>query len=202
MRTVGALIYPNFELLDLFGPLEVLGWYCDEFRIVLVGPRRGAVPSNMGPSAQADVAMDEGADFDVLLVPGGWGRSIPVDTAALTPWLGRAARRADYVLSVCTGSALLALTGFLDGRAATTNKALFHWVAEKRPEVDWRPSARWVRDGRLFTSSGVSAGIDMALAALADMVGEERAEAAATGCEYQWHRDADADPFAARHGLS
>lgn len=201
MRHVGALVYPNFELLDLFGPLEMLGWLGDEFRISLIGPARGAVACNMGPSVVADCSMDEAAAFDVLLVPGGWGRSIPVDTDALLPWLNRAARQSDYVLSVCTGAALLALSGFLDGRPATTNKALFHWVAEKRPQVHWQAQARWVQDGRLFTSSGVSAGMDMTLAALAEILGADAAEMVALGCEYTARRNAGDDPFARLYGL-
>jgi len=202
MRKVVALVYPNLELLDLFGPLEIFGWFGGEFQISLAAPSLGPVASNMGPTVNADAVLDDVNNVDVLLVPGGWGRSIPVDTEPLVPWLARTAPRAEYVLSVCTGSALLALTGFLDRRPATTNKALFDWVSAKRPQVDWRPQARWVQDGSTFTSSGVSAGIDMALAALADMVGSERAEEVALGCEYDWHRDPASDPFAARHGLA
>jgi putative intracellular protease/amidase len=201
VRKLGALAYRNFELLDLFGPLEVFGWDIGEFAVTIVAPERGPVPSNMGPAVVADADFTDAPDFDVLLIPGGWGRSIPVDTDPLVPWIGRAARRADYVLSVCTGSALLALSGFLDGKPATTNKSLFGWVTEKRPEVDWRPRARWVQHGRTFTSSGVSAGIDMSLAALSDMLGPDRAEAIALGCEYSWHRDPDRDPFSQHYGL-
>lgn len=197
MWTVGALVYPNFELLDLYGPLEFLGWNASAFEIVLIGPARGPVASNMGPSAIAELEFRDCSRFDILLVPGGWGRSIPVDTDALVPWLGDAATRSDQVLTVCTGSALLALTGFLDGRPATTNKALFAWVVEKRPQVLWQPRARWVQDGRLFTSSGVSAGMDMTLAALADRIGAAAAADIARGCEYRWHGDPADDPFAA-----
>ena len=164
MRTVAAVVYPNFELLDLFGPLEMFGWLSADFRIVLVGSQSGRVLSNMGVATIADAGFQEHHEFDVLLIPGGWGRSTPVDTASLTPWLHQAAGRADRVLTVCTGSALLALTGLLDGREATTNKALFTWVAEKRPDVKWRARARWVRDGKFYTSTGVSAGMDMTFA--------------------------------------
>lgn len=196
MRTVGALVYPNFELLDLFGPLEFFGWLDRDFEVVLVGAERGPVASNMGPATIVQVAMSERSHFDILFVPGGWGSSIAVDTDALVPWLTKAAAQATHVLTVCTGSAILALTGVLDGRAATTNKALFSWVSQKRPQVDWRPKARWVRDGRVFTSSGVSAGMDMTLAAIAEIAGPAAAERVATGSEYRWHRDPGDDPFA------
>ena len=201
MRSVGVLVYPNFELLDLFGPLEMFGWLSSDFELTLIGPEPGPIRSNMGVATVAEIAMSERSDFDVLLVPGGWGTSIPVDTDALLPWLTDAARKADRVLTVCTGSALLALTGLLDGREATTNKALFNWVAEKRPEVRWQRQARWVHDGQFYTSSGVSAGMDMALAAIAELLGLEKAEEVARGCEYEWHRDPTWDPFARLHRL-
>lgn len=196
MRSLGAMIYDNFELLDLFGPLEMFGWLSESFQISVVGPRRGEIRSNMGVATVADCAFDERTAFDILLVPGGWGRSIPVDTQALTPWLTQAARDSERVLTVCTGSALLALTGALDGVRATTNKALFDWVAEKRPEVRWERHARWVHDGKVYSSSGVSAGMDMSLAVISDLLGAEAAEGVARGCEYLWNRDPANDPFA------
>jgi putative intracellular protease/amidase len=199
MRNVGVLVYENFELLDLFGPLEMFGWLSTEFDIKLVATSRGPVSSNMGPATIADLSFDECEKFDVLLIPGGWGRNIPVDTALLLPWLTRAVPKSDLVLTVCTGSALLALTGHLDGRKATTNKALFNWVAEKRPAVHWQRVARWVQDGKFFTSSGVSAGMDMALAAIGKLLGAEKAEEIAIGCEYEWHKDPDWDPFSGLH---
>jgi transcriptional regulator GlxA family with amidase domain len=202
VRSLGALIYPNFELLDLFGPLEMFGWLASDFELTLVGPERGPIRSNMGVATVANISLEERTGFDVLLVPGGWGRSIPVEIEALLPWLVESTNEAGCVLTVCTGSALLALTGLLDGHDATTNKALFHWVAEKRPEVRWQPKARWVKDGKFYTSSGVSAGIDMSLAAIAELLGVQKAEEVAVGCEYDWHRDPSWDPFAKIHGLA
>jgi transcriptional regulator GlxA family with amidase domain len=102
---------------------------------------------------------------------------------------------------VCTGTALLARPGLLDGRRATTNKAVFQWVADQGPKVEWIRAARWVEDGHFFTSSGVSAGMDMSLAVIAKLVGQDMADALATGAEYDWHRDASWDPFAKVHGL-
>jgi transcriptional regulator GlxA family with amidase domain len=202
MRSLGVLVYPNFELLDLFGPVEMFGWLSSEFSLTLVGPKSGPTKSNMGVAAVADIAMTQRSKFDVLLVPGGWGKSIPVDTEKLLPWLTEAAQQADRVLTVCTGSALLSLTGHLDGHRATTNKALFDWVAEKRPDVQWQPQARWVRDGKYYTSSGVTAGMDMALAAISEMIGLEKAEEVAKGCEYEWNQDPDRDPFAGAYGYT
>jgi len=99
-------------------------------------------------------------------------------------------------LSVCTGSALLAKAGVLDGRRATTNKAAFSWVADQGPRVAWVKEARWVEDGSFITSSGVSAGMDMALGAIALMHSQKTAEQVAQWCEYSWHQNKDYDPFA------
>lgn len=202
MLSLGVLVYPNFELLDLFGPAEMFGWQSDDFKLTLVGPTRGPIKSNMGVATVADIDFNQQSAFDILLVPGGWGQYIPVNTDELVPWLTGAAQQADTVLTVCTGSALLALTGLLDGHKATTNKALFNWVAEKRPAVQWQAEARWIHYGKFYTSSGVSAGMDMALAAISDLIGAEKAEEVARGCEYEWQRDPTRDPYAQLYGLT
>ena len=103
--------------------------------------------------------------------------------------------------SVCTGSALLAKAGVLDGLRATSNKLAFAWAASQSQKVQWQQQARWVEDGKVFTSSGVSAGIDMALAVIAKLVSQQAAEEAANFAEYSWQRNANWDPFAALHGL-
>jgi transcriptional regulator GlxA family with amidase domain len=95
-----------------------------------------------------------------------------------------------------SGAGLLARAGLLDGLRATTNKWAFEWPRSQGPRVNWIRQARWVEDGRFFTSSGVSAGIDMALAVIGRRYSRETAEAIALAIEYEWHRDPDWDPFA------
>ena len=201
MRTIGALIFPGFELLDLYGPLEMFGLLSKEFELSLVAERQGPVKSKPGVESVARFGFADSPDFDVILVPGGPGTRQEVDNAAILDWIARAADRAGHALSVCTGSALFARAGILDGRRATTNKAAFDWVAGQGPRVDWVKQARWVEDGKFFTSSGVSAGMDMALGAIAHMLGEQTAEQVSTFAEYSWHKDRDDDPFARIHGL-
>src|SRR6185436_21194152 len=101
----------------------------------------------------------------------------------------------------CSGTALLARTGLLDGHRATTNKMFFDSIAVEGPKVEWVKEARWVEDGKFATSSGVSAGMDMALAVIARLWGEPLAERLALATEYEWHSDAGWDPFARAHGL-
>ena len=106
------------------------------------------------------------------------------------------AEGAEYVLTVCTGSALLAGTGLLDGRKATSNKMAFEWVKSCGEKVLWQPSARWTADGKYYTASGVSAGIDMALGFMWDRFGAEKARTIARNTEYVWNSDPEKDPFA------
>ena len=103
--------------------------------------------------------------------------------------------------SVCTGSALLAKAGVLDGVRATTNKLAFAWASSQSAIPQWQRQARWVEDGKFFTSSGVSAGIDLSLAVIAKLISHQAAEQAANFAEYNWNRDADWDPFAEINGL-
>jgi putative intracellular protease/amidase len=197
MKTVGTLLFPGFELLDVFGPLEMFGALPDDYRLEMVAESAGAVASNQGPKAVADVALAEAKPYDILLIPGGLGTRREVDNKVLIDWIGAHAEKSSVVATVCNGAALLARTGLLDRRKATSNKAAFRWVIEQGPNVLWQARARWVADGKYFTSSGVSAGIDMALALIATRNGEETAERVATHAEYRWSRDPNDDPFAA-----
>lgn len=195
-RTLGVLLFPEFELLDVFGPAEMFGVLKDFVEVVLVAELPGPVASAQGVRALADYGFDECPHLDLLLVPGGFGTRREIGNAPLLGWLRARARDAELVMSVCTGSALLAKAGLLDGRRATTNKRAFDWVAEQGPKVEWVKRARWVEDGTWVTSSGVSAGMDMALAVVKRLFGEDISERVAHGTEYDWHRDSTWDPFA------
>jgi putative intracellular protease/amidase len=201
MRTVGTLLFPGFELLDVFGPLEMFGALPDEFSLTMVAETAGPVESRQGPKAIADVALAQAKRYDVLLIPGGRGTRREVGNHAILDWIHRQAEQSHVVATVCTGAALLARTGLLDGRRATTNKASIRWVMQQGPEVVWQPHARWVVDGKFYTSSGVSAGMDMALALIADLSGADKARTVADYAEYRWSNDPDDDPFAALYDL-
>jgi transcriptional regulator GlxA family with amidase domain len=144
----------------------------------------------------ADHSFDDCPDLDLVLVPGGFGTLAQLKNPRLVEWLQKRAERAEIVMSVCSGSALLARAGLLDGRRATSNKRYFSFAVAQGPKVQWVKEARWVDDGNRVTSSGVSAGIDMALHVVARLYGTDAAEKIANGTEYQWHRDPAKDPFA------
>ncbi len=201
MKKIGALVFPGFELLDLFGPLEMFGMAKDFFQIDIIAEAHGPVASNAGPVVMADTGFDSPAGYDLLLVPGGMGTRVEIANDRLLEWLKKSEGAADIVMSVCTGSALLAKAGLLAGRRATSNKMAFDWVCSVGPGVDWVAEARWVEDGKIFTSSGVSAGMDMSLAVIARLHGVEVARKIAIAAEYEWQEEADRDPFARLHGL-
>ena len=201
MRTLAALVFPGFETLDYFGPIEMLGGFGKETEIVTVAKGSAPVPSCHGQRIVVDRTLAESADYDLLLVPGGVAALAEGKDPVMTDWLRAASANAERVMSVCTGSILLGMAGVLDGRRATTNKIDFTETVHLAPKVDWVKEARWVEDGKFFTSSGVSAGMDMALAVMENLFGAEMAERLALGSEYEWHRDPNRDPFAKLAGL-
>ena len=196
-RTVGGILYPGFELLDFYGPLEMFGCLGPEVRIVTVAERTGPVRSAQGPETVAEHSFADCPDLDLLLLPGGIGTLEQLKNEQLLAFLRARADAAELTLSVCSGSAILAKAGLLDGRRATSNKIFFDLARSQSDAVEWVEKARWVEDGPFVTSSGVSAGTDMALRVIERLYGRERAEAVARVTEYQWHTDADNDPFAA-----
>ncbi len=201
-RQITVVLYEGFELLDVFGPLEMFGVLSDHFRLTLIGLASGPVRSAQGPSAVAQHSYRNAPSAEVVLVPGGIGTRRLVGDQKFLEWLAQWASGAELITSVCTGSVLLAAAGLLDGYRATSNKRAFAWAREQGPGVEWVPQARWVEDRNRWTSSGVAAGMDMALALIARLHGNRLAESVADGVELEWHRDPAWDPFAAKNGLT
>ncbi|MEO8540407.1 MAG: DJ-1/PfpI family protein [bacterium] len=195
------MLFPHFELLDLAGPLEMFGNLQEHVKIVTVAQGAGPVASVQGVSLNANYGFEDCPTADFILLPGGMGTFGEGSNAAMLGFLQRVCPPAEQVMTVCSGSALLARTGLLDGKRATTNKAYFGPCSAEGPAVQWVKAARWVEDGPYATSSGVSAGIDMALAVIAKHFGEAAAEQLALMTEYEWHKDSSWDPFAKAHNL-
>ena len=200
-RSIGVVLFDEFESLDVFGPIEMFGMAHGRFEICMVAENSGEIASRQGPKSMADYDFNSKRQFDILLVPGGSGTRREVDNQVMLDWLQNQSMGAEYVTAVCTGSALLARAGILDGRKATTNKRAYDWATSQSDKVHWIKQARWIEDGKFFTSSGVSAGMDMSLGLIARLLGEDAAEQVATWTEYEWHRDSEWDPFAEVYGL-
>ncbi len=194
-KTIGVVLFPSFETLDVYGPVQMLGRLPD-YRVVFVAQKAGPVRSSQGVEALASYSFEDAPQLDILLVPGGMGARSEVHNEALLDFLRKQDKGTELTTSVCTGAALLAKAGLLDGHRATTNKRSFDWVKSQGEKVDWVGRARWVTDGKYVTSSGVSAGTDMALALVERLYGREKAVETARSAEYQWNDDPDNDPFA------
>jgi len=170
-------------------------------RLQLWRRRKASVRSSCGPWGVAEAAMAGSGGFDVLLIPGGIGTRKEMANPQFIAGLKRLAEASRIVTTVCTGSLLLARTGLLDGRKATSNKRVFQLVKGYAPKVEWIAKARWMEDGKYFTSSGVSAGMDMTLAVIAKLCGREKSLEIASRAEYEWHEESSWDPFAAVAGV-
>jgi len=205
VRRVAVVLFEGFTVLDVYGPVQAFascripkaeGGFQRLFDIITVADNSGVVQSGEGPPSYAQYSFTEAPESDILLVPGGFGTRQAVNNAAFLQRLATASERAEVTATVCTGSALLARTGLLDDRPATSNKIAWDWVIQQGPQVKWIRQARWVDDGKVITSSGVSAGIDMALSLIARLHNREMALTSARNMEYRWHENASDDPFA------
>ncbi|MDR0228838.1 MAG: DJ-1/PfpI family protein [Flavobacteriaceae bacterium] len=198
---VGMVVYDDFEMLDVFGPLEMFGLLRDKVDITIIGQHLGSAKANGGPSVVIDKTFEQIEQMDILLVPGGQGSRKEVYNKVFIEKIKQLANKSSYVGTICTGSALLSQTDLLDGKKATTNKRAFKWVESLNLKINWVKEARWVEDGKFFTSSGVSAGTDMALALIAKIYGKEIANNIADIAEYQWNEDSTHDIFAKKFGV-
>jgi transcriptional regulator GlxA family with amidase domain len=205
MHRVAIALFEGFTVLDVYGPVQAFascrvpandGGFRRLFQVFSMAEQVGVVRSSEGPPSYAEHSFAEAPQCDVLLIPGGFGTRAAVSNARFLEQLATVSQRASVTATVCTGSALLARTGLLDGRPATSNKVAWDWVVQQGPRVQWRRRARWVDDGNIVTSSGVSAGIDMALGLIARLLGRDMALTSARFMEYRWHEDATDDPFA------
>jgi putative intracellular protease/amidase len=195
---LNCLLFNDFETLDLFGPVEVFGKLegCDINYFSLNG---GIIKSRQNAQIVTE-KIDKIGKIDtltpaILIVPGGKGtRTLVNDTDFITA-LKILAEQSTWCLTVCTGSALLAKTGLLDDCNATSNKNAFEWV-KSMGKAHWKYKARWVVDKKYYTSSGISAGIDMSLGFVADNFGTAKANEIAKMMEYVWKDTKDDDPFA------
>jgi transcriptional regulator GlxA family with amidase domain len=169
--TTTFVIYDGHNPVDLAGPYEVFGEA--GYPAVVVAPDAGPVRSNKGLSAHADLAVASADPHrtDTLVVVGGTGVHQATADRALVDWIAAAAAAARRVASVCTGAFLLAEAGLLDGRRVTTHWRLAERLAREYPAVLVDRDPIFIRDGRVWTSAGVTAGMDLALALVEDDLG-------------------------------
>ena len=192
MRHVAIAIFDEVEVLDFCGPFEVFA---------VCGRRSGAAPFEVHTVAQSvrpilarhrlsvnpTFAFDSGEAprADIVLVPGGFGTRREMKNPAMLEWVRRVTAEAELTLSVCTGALILGAAGLLDGLEATTHYAAYDELQAIAPHCRVRSDMRYVDAGRVITSAGVSAGIDMSLHVVARLLGEQVAQETARYMEYE-----------------
>jgi transcriptional regulator GlxA family with amidase domain len=199
-RTIAIVLFPDFQILDATGPLSAFDiarrFAPGAYSIRLFAARGGAVPSSSGAKLMAE-AFPARANFHTVMVSGGDGVLAAAQDQRLLRFVRAASRRAQRVASVCSGTAVLATLGLLDDKHATT-----HWnrsadFAKRFPTVALEPDRIFVKDGRLWTSAGITAGIDMALAMIAEDLGEKIARATARQLVVYYRRPGGQSQFSA-----
>lgn len=169
-RNIAILLYPGFDLLDATGPAAVFDAARDrdaraDYRLTLCAAQPGPVRSSSGLALLAERGLTPGpARIHTLVVPGCTDLAAAMADEALLDAIRRLARRSERVVSICTGAFLLAAAGLLDGRRATTHWRYAADLARRFPTVKVEPDAIYLQDGNVWTSAGVSAGMDLALA--------------------------------------
>jgi transcriptional regulator GlxA family with amidase domain len=181
-RTIGVLIFPQFQLLDAAGPITVFETAGREatppsYRLRIMTRVAGPVASSSGAQLMAEPLIDE--PLDTLLVAGGWGTREAHACAQTLAYVRAAAAQARRTASVCSGAYILAAAGLLDGKRATTHWGRAADLARHYPKIRVEPDRIFVRDGTVWTSAGITAGIDLALALVAEDLGEAVAKRAA-----------------------
>jgi transcriptional regulator GlxA family with amidase domain len=179
MRRIAVLAFDRAQSLDVFGPIEVfdaateLGG--DGYRIELVAPGDGVLRLSNGVRVLAEPLPDRPRRVDTLIVAGGYGTRAAIRDQDTVAWVRAAVPRASRVASVCTGAFLLAAAGALDGRRAVTHWGWCDALARGFPAVTVDPDPIFIRDGNVWTSAGVTAGMDLALALVEADLGREAA---------------------------
>ncbi|EME79696.1 uncharacterized protein MYCFIDRAFT_212291 [Pseudocercospora fijiensis CIRAD86] len=221
-KSFGALYFPGFEVLDIAAPLEALNCLTrfpgfEDLNLSIISKTLDpiSVGENSFMNAQKYLpthTFETAPQLDVLLIPGGVGAAptpFPdgTDLSHMQEYLefirstyhgsGEGGKKPlKYILSICNGAGLLAAAGILDGKKATTNKELWKFVTKLGPKTHWVSHARWVCDGNVWTTSGVSAGADGVLAWMSGLLPEESVRGVVVGMEWIRAKNAEDDPFA------
>lgn len=191
---IGIYIYKDVEVLDFAGPFEVFSTANrflpdeDKWNVSLLSSSHGEVSARGGFNVQSDYSILSHPKLDVVVIPGGIHEPEMTNVKSMD-WIAKVSKEADLVSSVCTGAFLLAQAGVITDQTVTT-----HWedqgdLKAKFPNLTVKPDVRWVDLGRVVTSGGISAGIDMSLRLVEKLKGREIALKTAKQMEFDWNED-------------
>lgn len=193
-RSIAILIFDDVEVLDFAGPLEVFS-VTDElagrtlFNVFTVAESPATVIARNGLKVVPSHTFESAPAPGILVVPGGLGTRALLKKPSVIEWIRTRSRKSEHTISVCTGSLLLAKTGLLDGQEATTHCSQFDLLRELAPTAAVCEDRRFTDSGRILTSAGISAGIDMSLHLVARLHGVAIAQKTADHMEYHWRDD-------------
>ena len=193
---VGILIFDDVEILDVAGPFEVFSvtrlndeqrlQQSSPFKVYLIAEKNKQIIAIGGLRLTPDVTISECPEFDLLIIPGGWGTRKESKNRILIKWISNQFTKDRLIASVCTGSSLLGKAGLLDGRDATTHWRAFDFLQESAPKARILKNVRFTLTEPIFTSAGVSAGIDLALRIVSHFFGTEVGQTTARQMEYPY----------------
>ncbi|MCA9130182.1 MAG: DJ-1/PfpI family protein [Planctomycetales bacterium] len=189
LYNVAILIFDDIEILDFCGPYEVFSVANRDAKYQLFNvytvAKTNFITARGGLTVRRHFGLSDSPQADLLLVPGGVGVRALLDDSSVIEWVARQSAVARHTVSVCTGALLLGRCGLLDGRPVTTHHRCFDELSRIAPRAQIRKNCRFVDDGRLMTSAGISAGIDMSLHIVGRLVGPEIAAEVAGRMEYE-----------------
>jgi transcriptional regulator GlxA family with amidase domain len=193
-RNVAILIFNDIELLDFCGPLEVFSVTGRKdnstlFNVYTVAEKSDPIQTRNQLSINPQYTIHNCPQPDILLIPGGQGTRREMNNPVLIDWIKDCSQKAELVLSVCTGALLLAKAGLLDGLTATTHHSAIELLKQVAPNARIQTNKRFVDNGRIILSAGISTGIDMSLYVVAKLLGKEQALKTAQYMEYDWKRE-------------
>lgn len=191
-RNVAILIFDEVEVLDFCGPFEVFsvtgrrGQEEPPFNVYTVAEKPGAISARNGLSVNPKYTFADCPQPDLLLIPGGYGTRPLLNNPTVLEWIRAQSERVELLLSVCTGALLLGKIGLLDGLSATTHYMSLDTLGQLAPTATICPDERYVDNGKIILSAGVSAGIDMAFYVVGRLLGAEKAAETARYIQYDY----------------
>lgn len=189
--TVGILLFNEVEVLDFAGPFEVFSVTEQPktgdkpFNVVTISETGSLINARNGLKVQPDYSFENHPKLDILVVPGGYGaRKLEINNDTVHQWIQQQNQQVSYITSVCTGAFLLAKAKVLEGKKVTTHYASLDKLQADFPELTVQKNVKFVDEGRLITSAGISAGIEMALHLVGKILGDKVSEETALHMEY------------------
>ena len=205
MVTIGIVIYPDIQALDLAGALDCFGQANQElitigrepyYQLLTVGLSRDSISAENGLQLSASYTLDNCPTLDYLVIPGGAGARVLSSNPQFISWLQQRASTADKILSICTGAYLLAHSGLLDGLSLATHWRFAADLQAKYPKVQVSAAALYVNAGKFYSSGGMTAGIDLCLAVIEQDLGVAIAQAVAQELVMYLRRSGDQSQYA------